>query len=274
MPGISPAKRLNGQTALVTGASRGIGRGIALRLAAEGARVVLAARDEDALTAVAEEIGRNGGDALPVAADLTEESAVARVFERIAAWADPLDILVNNASRVYGTDRHFLAIEPALWDDVIDANLRTLFLCTSLAARSMADRRSGAIVNISAASATRAHRMCVPYDASKGAVEAFTRAVALDLAPFGVRVNAIAPGAIVVEAWGELPDEELEKRAEVIPLGRLGEPSDIAAAVAFLCSDDASYVTGQVLAVEGGLLAQLRAPQVENWEPGVEWPTP
>jgi len=274
MPSERPAERLNGRTALVTGASRGIGRGIALRLATEGARVVLTARSADALDNVAAEIRESGGDALAVAADLTDESAVDRLFERVASWSDTLHILVNNASMVYGTDRHFLAVDSALWDEVIAANLRTLFLCTSRAARPMVKRRTGSIVNISAASASRAHRMCVPYDASKGAVEAFTRAVALDLAPFGIRVNAVAPGAIVVEAWGVLSRDELEKRAQVIPLGRLGEPTDIAGAVAFLCSDDASYVTGQVLAVEGGLLAQLRPPQVENWEPGAEWPDP
>jgi NAD(P)-dependent dehydrogenase (short-subunit alcohol dehydrogenase family) len=259
---------------VVTGASRGIGRGIAIRLAAEGARVVLAARDPDALAAVADEIRGQEGEALPVAADLTSESEVSRLFDRVESWAGSLEILINNAARVYGTDRHFLQVDADLWDDVIAANLRTLFLCSSRAARAMAERRTGSIVNISAASASRAHRMCVPYDASKGAVEAFTRALALDLAPFDIRVNAVAPGAIVVEAWGGLPREEMEKRAQVIPLGRLGEPADIAAAVAFLCSADAGYITGQVLSVEGGLLSQLRPPQVENWEPGTAWPSP
>jgi len=126
----------------------------------------------------------------------------------------------------------------------------------------------GVIVNISAASAQRAHRSVVAYDTTKGGIDAFTRAAALDLAPMKIRVNAVAPGAIVVEAWGDLPEAEMAKRSETVPLGRLGEPSDIAAAVAFLCSDDASYITGQILAVDGGLLSQLRPPQVEIVEAG------
>lgn len=264
--------RLVGRIALVTGASRGIGRGIARRLALEGAAVVLASRDAARLDDAATEIAAADGSAMAVATDLTDERAVDRLFGDIDARYGRIDILVNNASWVYGTDRHFLAVDTALWDGVMAANLRTLYLCSVHAARRMAERRSGAIVNISACSGTRAHRMCVPYDASKGAVDAFTRAVALDLAPFGIRVNAVAPGGIVVEGWGELPPEELEKRERSIPLGRLGTPDDIAGAVAWLCSGDASYVTGQVVYVEGGLLAQLRSPQAENWEPGAAWP--
>jgi 3-oxoacyl-[acyl-carrier protein] reductase len=258
--------------ALVTGASRGIGRGIARRLAAEGAAVALTARSGDALDAVASEIVAAGGQALAVPADLTDEDSVDRLFDTLDERFGRLDLLVNNAARVYGTDRHFLEVDSALWDGVVAANLRTLFLCTHRAAQRMAAARAGVIINISASSGTRAHRMCVPYDTSKGGVDAFTRAVALDLAPFGIRVNAVAPGAIIVEAWGVLPAEELRKRAETIPLGRLGEPDDIAGAVAYLASDDARYVTGQVLYVEGGLLAQLRSPQAENWEPGARWP--
>jgi 3-oxoacyl-[acyl-carrier protein] reductase len=265
-------RSLEGQTALVTGASRGLGRTIARRLASEGARVALAARDRDRLEAVVEEIRADGGDALAMPVDLTDSTDVDGIFGSIDEWSDRLDILVNNASLVYGTDRHFLDVDVELWDQVMAANLRSLFLCSSQAAQRMSRRRSGAIVNISAASATRAHRMCVPYDASKGAVEAFTRALALDMAPFGVRVNAVAPGAIVVEAWGELSSDELEKRAQTIPLGRLGVSDDIAGAVAWLCSADAAYVDGQVIVVDGGLLAQLRSPQSENIEPGARWP--
>lgn len=263
---------LEGQTALVTGASRGIGRAIARRLARDGARVAVAARDRDRLEGVAADIRSDGGDALPLIADMTDAAAVAGMFGILDGWSERLDILVNNASLVYGVDRHFLDVDVALWDEVMAANLRTVFLCSSFAAHRMAQRRAGAIVNISAASATRAHRMCVPYDTSKGGVESFTRALALDLAPFGIRVNAVAPGAIVVEAWGDLGEDELEKRSRTIPLARLGAPEDIAGAVSWLCSGDAAYVDGQIVAVDGGLLAQLRSPQAENIEPGVTWP--
>jgi 3-oxoacyl-[acyl-carrier protein] reductase len=264
--------RLAGRVALVTGASRGIGRGVAVRLAREGAAIALAARDGGRLANVAAEIGTAGGEAFAVPADLAHEEDVEKVFLQIDRRFGRLDVLVNNASRVYGTERHFLEVESALWDDVVAANLRSLFLVTIRAARRMAERRRGVIVNVSAASAQRAHRMVVPYDTTKGGVDAFTRAVALDLAPFGIRVNAVAPGSIVVEAWGLLPAEETEKRARNVPLRRLGDPDDIAGAVAFLCSDDAAYVTGQVLAVDGGLLAQLRSPDAEILEPGARWP--
>jgi 3-oxoacyl-[acyl-carrier protein] reductase len=256
-------RRLEGRTALVTGASRGIGAAIAARLARDGARVVLSARDADLLDRRAADIASQGGKALAVPADLTDESAVDALFGRLDAWADRLDILVNNASWVYGTEAPFLESGTALWDGVVAANLRSLFLCTVRAGRRMAAAGSGVIVDISAVSAQRAHRSVIAYDATKGGVDAFTRAAALELAPHGIRVNAIAPGAIVVEAWGDLPPDELAKRSETVPLGRLGVPDDIAGAVSWLCSDDAAYVTGQVIAVDGGLLAQLRPPQVE-----------
>jgi 3-oxoacyl-[acyl-carrier protein] reductase len=252
---------------LVTGASRGIGAEIARRLAADGARVLLAARDRERLENVAAEIAGRGGDALPVAADLTDESAVDDLFDRLDRWAGHLDVLVNNAAAVYGTEAPLLELPTDLWDAVMAANLRTTYLCTVRAARRMASAGRGVIVNISAASAQRAHRAVVAYDTTKGGIDAFTRAAALDLAPLGIRVNAVAPGPIVVEAWGELPPDEFAKRSETVPLGRLGRPEDIAAAVSFLCSAEASYVTGQVLAVDGGMLAQLRPPQVEIVEP-------
>jgi 3-oxoacyl-[acyl-carrier protein] reductase len=251
------------RVAVVTGASRGIGASIARRLAGDGARVVLAARDRTRLDVVFGEIVERGGDALAAAGDLTDESAVDELFDRVDRWAGHLDVLVNNAASVYGTEAPLLDLPTGLWDAVIAANLRTTYLCTVRAARRMATAGGGAIVNISAASAQRAHRTVVAYDTTKGGIDAFTRAAALDLAPLGIRVNAVAPGAIVVEAWGDLPPEELAKRSETVPLGRLGRPEDIASAVSFLCSAEASYVTGQVLAVDGGLLAQLRPPQVE-----------
>jgi 3-oxoacyl-[acyl-carrier protein] reductase len=257
------ARPFAGRTALVTGASRGIGAGIARRLAADGARVAISARDGERLTSVAAEIELAGGLALALAADLTDEAAVDRLFARLDEWSDRLDVVVNNAAWVYGTEAPLLEIPAAQWDAVMAANLRSLFLCTVQAGRRMARGGKGVIVNISAASAQRAHRSVVAYDTTKGGVDAFTRAAALDLAPFGIRVNAVAPGAIVVEAWGDLPPDEMAKRGETVPLGRLGGPDDIAGAVAYLCSDDAAYVTGQVLVVDGGLLAQLRPPQVE-----------
>jgi 3-oxoacyl-[acyl-carrier protein] reductase len=251
------------RVAVVTGASRGIGAAIARRLAADGRRVAIVARDKARLDTVAAEIERAGGDVLPVVADLTDEQAVNDLFDRVDRWAGHVDVLVNNAAAVYGTEAPLLDLSTELWDAVMAANLRTTYLCTVRAARRMASTGGGAIVNISAASAQRAHRAVVAYDTTKGGIDAFTRAAALDLAPYGIRVNAVAPGAIAVEAWGPLPPDEITKRSETVPLARLGNPDDIANAVAYLCSAEASYVTGQVLAVDGGMLAQLRPPQVE-----------
>jgi 3-oxoacyl-[acyl-carrier protein] reductase len=143
---------------------------------------------------------------------------------------------------------------------VLDTNLKSVFLCAHRAAWLMARRSGGSIISMSSGGATRAHRGNVAYDASKGGIEAFTRAAALDLAPYGIRVNAVAPGSIQT---GPLSDDEGRERGKTVPLGRIGQPEEISAAVAFLASDDARYITGQTIVVDGGLLSQQRSPQVD-----------
>jgi len=243
---------------VVTGAGRGIGRAIAERFGQAGARVV--ANDIGSHVAdVAESIVQQGGQAIALVADVSQKDEVDRLFDAALERFGDVNVLVNNAGLV-NESRHFLTGDEAWWDRVLATNLKSVFLCTHRAAWLMARRKGGCIVNMSSGGATRAHRGNVAYDASKGGIEAFTRATALDLAPYGIRVNAIAPGSI---GTTPLSDEEARERGRAIPLGRMGTPDDIASVAVFLASDQARYMTGHTVAVDGGLLSQQRSPQVD-----------
>lgn len=258
------AKRsLEGRVALVTGASRGIGRGIADRLAAEGCKLTIVARGQDALNRAAEEIRATGAEVLAVAADVGLKADVDRSIERTLAAYGRIDILVNNAGWA-SPIAHILEMTEDHWDTVIRTNLKSVYLYTHRVANIMVDQGiRGVIINISSFAAERSHRYMAAYDATKGGMEAFTRATAIDLAPFGIRVNTVGPGAIHTEEFEAQGPEAKARRGQTVPLGRVGYPEDVAGAVAFLCSDDASYITGQKIYVDGGMLAQLRSPQVD-----------
>jgi NAD(P)-dependent dehydrogenase (short-subunit alcohol dehydrogenase family) len=253
--------RFAGRVALVTGAARNIGRAIAERLSDEGARVALADIDE-AVDAAAAAITARGGDAAGYRIDVSSGDDVDACFDAVIERFGTVDILVNNAAVVRAGVRHFLQGDEKWWDAVLGVNLKGQFLCARRAAALMAANGRGVIVNISSGGATRAHRGMAAYDASKGGSEALTRALALDLAPYGIRVAAIVPGLIVQEGQAE---ESVALAAATVPLTRMGEPRDVAAAVAFVASDDAAYITGAVIVVDGGLLAQQRSPQVETF---------
>ena len=257
---------LAGKVAVITGSSRGIGRGIAQRFAAEGARVIVNGRDPERVAATAGEIRAAGGDCLEVVADVTQEAEVTRLFDTVMAQYGTVNILVNNAQTPVrqGESGPFLKMTSAGWDAYVRANMGMLFYCTHQAARIMARQGvRGSIINISTNGAVRAHRNTIAYDSVKGAMDSFTRAVAVDLAPWGIRVNAIRPGFIAVDNWERLSDEEKAARIRTIPIGREGRPADIAWTALFLASDEAGYVTGQAFEVDGGLLVQGRAPQAE-----------
>jgi NAD(P)-dependent dehydrogenase (short-subunit alcohol dehydrogenase family) len=250
--------RLEGKVAIVTGAGGGIGRGIAQRFAEEGARVVVNDVDGAAAAEVA-----NAIDAVAIAADVSSAADVDRLFDTTIAELGGVDVLVNNAGLI-DVERHFLEADEAWWDRVLAVNLKGQFLCSLRAAKWMARNGGGAIVNLSSGGARAAHRGMVAYDASKGGVEAMTRAMALDLGPYGIRVNALAPGSVDVRGF---TPEEAAERGETIPLGRVGTPEDMAGVALFLASDDARYVTGVAISVDGGLIAQQRSPQVDQFPP-------
>jgi 3-oxoacyl-[acyl-carrier protein] reductase len=258
---------LSGKVALVTGAARNIGRAVAERLARDGAKVALV--DVDAAVEVAARELGHGGDVIALRADVSSATDVDRCFDEVVARWQRVDILVNNAAVTRGSVRHFLEGDEAWWDEVVGVNLKGQFLCARRAAPLMAAQGGGVIINMSSGGATRAHRGMAAYDASKGGSEALTRALALDLAPYGVRAVSIVPGLIRHD--GQAADS-VRAAADTVPLARMGAPADIAAAAAFLASDDAAYVTGATIVVDGGLLVQQRSPQVETF-PASAFPT-
>ena len=251
--------RLEGKVAIVTGGAHGIGRAIALRYGREGAKVVVADIDGGGAEVVAQAIRDGSGDALAVPTDVSAAEQVDNLFAATVERFGTVDILVNNAGLV-DTERHFLEGDDAWWDKIIAVNLRGVWLCGSRAARIMATNGEGSIINVSSGGATRAHRGNAAYDATKGGIEALSRAMALDLGPYGVRVNILVPGSIDSKGMDEAARRY---RAETVPLGRVGEPEDLAGPAVFLASDDARYVSGQATVVDGGLLAQQRSPQVD-----------
>jgi len=256
--------KLQGKVAIVTGSSRGIGRGIADRLAAEGAKVVVNGRDRETIERVAESLRAEGAEALAVAADLGYREEVDRLFDEVLRKFGGVDVLVNNAGWASPV-AHFLDLDEQHWDTVIRTNLKSVYLCSHRAANLMVDQgRAGSIISISSFAAARSHRAMAAYDASKGGIEALSRAMAVDLAPFGIRSNVVGPGAIHTEEFEPQGEEGRVERGRAVPLGRVGNPADIAGAIVFLASGDASYVTGQVIYVDGGMLAQLRSPQVDR----------
>jgi len=258
------AKRFDGKTVLVTGAGHGIGRAVALRFGLEGARVMVNDVHRANADAVAKEIGSAGGEGISFVADVSSKAQVDAMFDSLLERFGTIDVLVNNAGLI-GMARHFLEADEAWWDKVLGVNLKGAFLCSHRAALVMVRRRAGVMINMSSGGATRAHRGNVAYDASKGGIEAMTRAMALDLAPYGVRVNAIVPGLIRTY---DITDEAAAERGQVVPMGRLGDPEDIAGPTVFLATEDARYLTGATLAVDGGVLVQQRSAPVDTFPVG------
>lgn len=244
---------LDGRHALVTGASRGIGRAVALAFAAEGASVALNfAGNVAAAEAVRAEIESAGGKAVLVPADVSDENAVEDMVKTVTEAFGSIDILVNNAGIT--RDGLLLRMKEEDWDAVLNTNLKGVFLCTKAVSKFMMKKRYGRIVNMASVVGVTGNASQANYAAAKAGVIGFTKAMAKELASRGITVNAIAPGFIRSDMTDVLPDKVKEAMLAEIPLGRAGEPADVAKAALFLASDQAAYITGQVLKVDGGMV--------------------
>jgi NAD(P)-dependent dehydrogenase (short-subunit alcohol dehydrogenase family) len=248
--------KLEGRTAFITGGGRGIGRAIAEGMANAGAHVVVTSRSQGEVEEVAAKVVASGGKARAYVCDVTDRAQIERVVAEVVRDVGPIDILVNNAGG--GSPIvPLLDLPDADWDATIAKNLKSTMMCTQVVGRLMRDRRRGNIVNISSLMSLGPHPTRSPYAAAKAGVNALTQTLSIELAPYGIRVNAIAPGYIEVERFfkqfkdyaGEVRPARLSK----IPLGVMGEPDDVAYLATFLASDASRYITGQVIRVDGGL---------------------
>jgi 3-oxoacyl-[acyl-carrier protein] reductase len=247
--------RLEDKVAVVTGASRGIGRAIAERLAAEGAKVVVNHRSsaEQAQEVVAG-IQARGGEAVAMQADVSDFQQAHEMIQAIQKQFGRIDILVNNAGTT--RDTLLMMMKEADWDLVIDTNLKSVFNCCKAAVRGMVRRRSGRIINITSVAGLAGNPGQTNYASSKAGVIGFTKSLAKEVGSRSITVNAVAPGFIPTVLTNVLPDELKQTAIEHTPLGRFGQPEEVAAAVAFFASDEAGFITGQTLSVDGGLAMQ------------------
>ncbi len=241
---------LSNKVAIVTGSGRGIGRAIALKLAEVGATVVVNDIDE-AVKGVAQEIKAMGGQSLPILADVSSSSDVARLVEETMAAYGRIDILVNNAG--ISRDQLLLRMSEEDWDKVLDVDLKSVFLCTKAVLRHMVKQRWGRIISISSIVGIVGNKGQANYASAKAGIIGFTRTIAKEVASHSITVNAIAPGFIDTEMTQRLKEEWKQELKRQIPLGDFGSPRDVAEAVAFLASEEAKYITGQVLGVDGGM---------------------
>jgi len=242
--------RLKGKIALVTGSTKGIGKAIAFELAKEGANVVINSRNQSEADKVTHQIhDQVGVKTLALRTDVSNIEEVKTLMKKTVDYFGRIDILINNAG-VFEICP-FLQISEDTWDKIIDINLKGTFLCSKLALPIMVKQKSGVIINMSSMAAKTGGILPVAhYAASKAGIIALTKALAREFAPYGIRVNAVAPGVIKTK----MAESQAEEKRKIIPLGNLGEPEDVAKTVSFLASDDASYITGEVIDVNGGLV--------------------
>ncbi len=240
------------RVALVTGSTRGIGKAIALKLASKGIIVVInGTSNEERIKSTVDEILQNGGEAIGIKANVSSREDVEKLFAEIKEKFGRLDILVNNAGIT--RDNLLMRMSEEEWDEVIRVNLKSVFLCSKEAFRLMRKNRWGRIINITSIVGIIGNAGQANYAASKAGMIGVTKSLAKEFASSGILVNAVAPGFIVTDMTDKLSDKIKETFLSMIPLKRFGEPEDIANAVAFLASDEASYITGQVLSINGGM---------------------
>lgn len=242
-----------GKVALVTGGSRGIGRGICLALAAEGAKVIVNyVQNERAAKEVVEAIEAEDGEAIAVQADVSDRLAVLNMVEATRARFGRIDILVNNAG--IQIESPFLDMSEEVWDRVIDVNLKGIFLCSQAVARVMVKSGGGKIINITSLCGEQVWSRYASYTASKGGANMLTKAMAVELAPYGINVNGIAPGSVETDMLKQDLDQpgEIEATVQRTPSKRVGQPEDIARAAVFLCSTAADWMVGEIITIDGG----------------------
>jgi len=240
------------RVALVTGASQGIGRAVALQLATQGATVAVAARNQEKLDELVKEITATGGKAATFVLDVSDEEQIKTVFKSVISQLGKIDILVNNAGIT--RDQLVMRLKRADWDVVINTNLTSAYLCTQQAISSMLKQRWGRIINVTSVFGQIGQAGQANYASSKAGLIGLTMALAREVASRNITCNAVAPGFIETSMTAVLSDEFKQNAVKMVPLGRSGSPEDVAHAVAFLASEQASYITGHVLNVNGGLL--------------------
>ena len=244
--------KLEGKIALVTGGGRGIGKAISLALAREGVKVcVNYFHSKDAAEEAVKRIKEKGGEAISHKADVSKLEEVNGMVEELNKKFGRIDILINNAG--LNIDKYLMIMNEEEWDKVIDVNLKGTFNCSKAVSRVMIGQKSGNIVNISSVSAISGTAGQTNYSAAKGGMISFTKSLARELAPFGIRVNVLAPGLIDTEMIKKMPKEMLDQVLEITPLKRVGTPEEVAKVVIFLVSEEADYITGQVIRIDGGL---------------------
>jgi 3-oxoacyl-[acyl-carrier protein] reductase len=244
--------RLGDRVALVTGASQGIGRACALKLASEGATVALAARNQEKLTELADEIKSAGGKAAAFSLDVGQEEQIKAVIKSVLAQFGKIDILVNNAGIT--RDQLVMRMKRADWDAVLNTNLTSAYLCTQQVMSSMLKQRWGRIINITSVFGQTGQAGQANYASSKAGLIGLTMAIAREVGSRNITCNAVAPGFIETAMTSGLGDDLRQNAVKMIPLGRVGTPEEVANAVAFLASDESAYITGHVLNVNGGML--------------------
>lgn len=245
-------KRLEGKIALITGGGRGIGRAIAERFAGEGAVIVLSDIDDACVTATAEELSIGGAIVKPVPMNVADEESVATAVDRIIETYGRIDVLVNNAGIT--RDTLMIRMKKLDWDAVINVNLTGSFLVSRAVIKHMMKARKGSVVNIASVVGVMGNAGQANYSASKAGLIGLTKTMAKEFAGRGITVNAVAPGYIETDMTAVLSDEAKEAFLRVIPLSRPGSPLDVANTVTFLASDEASYITGQVVCIDGGMV--------------------
>jgi len=244
--------KLEGKVAIVTGAGQGIGKGIALKLAQEGADVVIADLNMETAEATAREIEGLGRKALAIKTDVSDSNQIKNMVDQTLAKFGTVDILVNNAAYVSGMPANFVDEKEEYWDKVLSVCLKGYILCSRAALDTMIARKSGRIVNIASDAGRVGQGGQTVYSAAKGGIIAFSKSLAKEVARHGINVNVVSPGATDTPNFQVMPDKMKEMIPKGIPLGRIAKPEDVANMVAFFCSNEADYITGQTMSVNGG----------------------